>query len=563
MPHPLQPLTLSLFHGDALLETLELAQPCIQIGRRDACHLRLPHGFLLHALIEQPRPGIFELIDLRPADPTLVNDTPIYRTRLHNGDIIVLGEHRIHVELDEPDLPEEQPTPELPALRPASHLGLWGFKSSEDTFVIEPRFELARRFSEGRAAVLSNGLWGFIDADGNPVIPPHFDGAGTFAEGRAAILSGGRWGYIDTHGELIISPRFDYACAFRNKRAMVRLDEAWHTITLTDPTPTPLDPNALPNTSEAAIFAALDVHIAELRELPDAHLALEAYARELEALIDTVAEPSLRSRLVDRLEVALRTMVALRHQEPEDVGEITLHVSSTPDDEGLTLQLTFNTPPPRGSELTLRLFDAEGFGVMAAAPFADSFGAFAITFPIHTSHISYFLPWCGLEHHEPGSARLLVSLSEPEERGGNELVEHTLDIHLPPPQPWDLSRVFGPLLSLMMAMAIADGVLQPIELSLVQRIAKRILRLDDSDRPALMTLLMQRATTQIDDDVDWLSRRLPHLPPAYILQLLTMVAKVNGHIHPGEVELLHEAARRFGCSEHTWRAVTHALGIPV
>ena len=40
----------------------------------------------------------------------------------------------------------------------------WGYRDSNTgEYVIEPRFDQAREFSEGLAAVRINGMWGYID----------------------------------------------------------------------------------------------------------------------------------------------------------------------------------------------------------------------------------------------------------------------------------------------------------------------------------------------------------------------------------------------------------------
>lgn len=55
--------------------------------------------------------------------------------------------------------------------------------------VIAPRYEAAREFSEGLAAVKENGKWGYIDTEGNTVIPFQYDGASSFAEGYAIVCT--------------------------------------------------------------------------------------------------------------------------------------------------------------------------------------------------------------------------------------------------------------------------------------------------------------------------------------------------------------------------------------
>lgn len=72
-------------------------------------------------------------------------------------------------------------------------------------------------FREGRARFVSDGKFGFFDAFGRVVIPPRFDFAKPFANGLAAVcrgcklmrkgehttVSGGTWGHIDTAGNRV------------------------------------------------------------------------------------------------------------------------------------------------------------------------------------------------------------------------------------------------------------------------------------------------------------------------------------------------------------------------
>lgn len=45
--------------------------------------------------------------------------------------------------------------------------GRWGFVNERQQWVIEPRFEDAREFQAGKAAIRQNGKWGFINRKGD------------------------------------------------------------------------------------------------------------------------------------------------------------------------------------------------------------------------------------------------------------------------------------------------------------------------------------------------------------------------------------------------------------
>lgn len=115
----------------------------------------------------------------------------------------------------------------------------YGFIGRDGAFVIEPRFEAVRSFSEGLAPAKLGGRWGYVDVRGDFVIEPAFDDAKPFVcghgavqrarktsyvtrngvapwsqlraprEGLAAVEDGARrWGFVDAAGEVRIEPRF-------------------------------------------------------------------------------------------------------------------------------------------------------------------------------------------------------------------------------------------------------------------------------------------------------------------------------------------------------------------
>lgn len=51
-----------------------------------------------------------------------------------------------------------------------------------------------------------DGAWGYVDRAGNWVIEPAWDRAGDFHEGRAIVARGGAWGVIDRQGNEVLKP---------------------------------------------------------------------------------------------------------------------------------------------------------------------------------------------------------------------------------------------------------------------------------------------------------------------------------------------------------------------
>jgi len=127
--------------------------------------------------------------------------------------------------------------------------GRWGFIDETGKYVIDAKFVMVKRFSEGLAAVVfkenenSYQTVGYIDQSGRVVIPPQFSGEGgsvsdlAFSEGLAAVRvykdKVYKWGYIDKSGKVVIEPQFAAAGPFSEGRAMVGIAEPSWTINYT------------------------------------------------------------------------------------------------------------------------------------------------------------------------------------------------------------------------------------------------------------------------------------------------------------------------------------------
>lgn len=65
-----------------------------------------------------------------------------------------------------------------------------------------PRYRNVRSYSEGLAPVqASNGRWGYINEHQQWVVQPKFEDAKEFQGGRAAVRQRGQWGFINKRGE--------------------------------------------------------------------------------------------------------------------------------------------------------------------------------------------------------------------------------------------------------------------------------------------------------------------------------------------------------------------------
>lgn len=86
--------------------------------------------------------------------------------------------------------------------------GRYGYIDKKGMFKISRKYDDARSFSEGRAAVKINASWGFIDKEGKTCVPFFYEKVKDFKQGLAAAKRDGKWGYIEKNGNVIVP--FEY-----------------------------------------------------------------------------------------------------------------------------------------------------------------------------------------------------------------------------------------------------------------------------------------------------------------------------------------------------------------
>jgi len=112
-----------------------------------------------------------------------------------------------------------------------------GFMDKTGKIVIEAKYDDARDFSEGLAAVqftndLGESKWGYVDKEGNVKIDFMFQNEPTsFTSGRAFIRgTNGKMGIIDNTGKIIVDPKYQQIFPYENGFATASImDEKWQT----------------------------------------------------------------------------------------------------------------------------------------------------------------------------------------------------------------------------------------------------------------------------------------------------------------------------------------------
>lgn len=97
----------------------------------------------------------------------------------------------------------------------------YGYIDRNGKVVIEPQFDFAFPFSNGRAKVFTGTLgkyglpeeggYGFIDTTGQEVIPAVYEYATEFSElGTVCVCKNGKYGVVDAQGKILIDLKYDY-----------------------------------------------------------------------------------------------------------------------------------------------------------------------------------------------------------------------------------------------------------------------------------------------------------------------------------------------------------------
>lgn len=117
------PMTFQIFQGEELVRTEQLTQDIIKVGKLPSSHLRIDDDNVsrMHAVIEVTGPDEIFIIDLGSASGTIVNGTKVNKSKLSNGDEILLGSTRVKVEIgaaiEIEDAPKAAPaSPALPSV---------------------------------------------------------------------------------------------------------------------------------------------------------------------------------------------------------------------------------------------------------------------------------------------------------------------------------------------------------------------------------------------------------------------------------------------------------------
>lgn len=199
-------------------------------------------AFVQNSVVTQIKPSNF--IENNPADETAldkseaVSTLSITRPKKYGyviafafGAIFLLGLFTVFIynfsNKNKPESKISSTIDEKSALRNLIPFELnkkYGFADVSKKTVVPPKYEDARKFSEGMAQVKLNGKWGYIDNTGREVIPPKYDTTFDFKEDFAGVRLGDKAGFIDKTGNVVIPIVYEYASEFHEGLAGAALN---------------------------------------------------------------------------------------------------------------------------------------------------------------------------------------------------------------------------------------------------------------------------------------------------------------------------------------------------
>jgi hypothetical protein len=82
--------------------------------------------------------------------------------------------------------------------------GRWGYLDPKGEIIINPTYEIAHAFSEGKATVKQNGKWGFINTKGDIIVPCEYDKfESTYSKGYGKLIKNNKVFIFDENGKAV------------------------------------------------------------------------------------------------------------------------------------------------------------------------------------------------------------------------------------------------------------------------------------------------------------------------------------------------------------------------
>lgn len=104
----------------------------------------------------------------------------------------------------------------------------WGYMDSKGSMKIDPKFDYAEFFSQGRAVAQKDDLYGFVDVVGNWIIRPQFSEVTPFRFNLSVVIDQkGNAGVINLFGEWVLESRFEDIQIINDDWLWVQDESGW------------------------------------------------------------------------------------------------------------------------------------------------------------------------------------------------------------------------------------------------------------------------------------------------------------------------------------------------
>lgn len=109
--------------------------------------------------------------------------------------------------------------------------GRYGMVNSRGYELVLPRFEDARLFHNGYAAVANNARWSFVNKQGQLIGKFRYEWTLNFEQGVAAVRRDGLWGFINEQGQEFVPCKYELVRSFNEEGVALALRKGqWYEI---------------------------------------------------------------------------------------------------------------------------------------------------------------------------------------------------------------------------------------------------------------------------------------------------------------------------------------------
>ncbi len=246
-----------------------------------------------------------------------------------------------------------------------------------------------------------------------------------------------------------------------------------------------------------------------------------------------------------------------RDSADDDEPALEAEAEVTEDELGSFHAFVIHSPLPRDSFAIFTLHKKSGARVKAAQGYCDEDGNYLAVAPIADGCCYLYILHTALQMKrvKPLTLRLAVLSKSGEQTdlvGVESFVFHPTRLG-----PFSQVALLRPLIDVCMAVARADGQLDPTEVRLVKDIFTNELEIPPEELPALRDALKGPTVDDLEATVVKALLRVPGLTRADVLSFAARIAHADGQVSPAEVAVIRRIAGDVAARE--WEGIVEEL----